>query len=176
MPDLDAAIVTAIAELTEGMDDSTNGTLADVARRLDLADQLKLAAQQIIDQTTESMTDRMEQPTYALSGVGLFCKKSSKRSAWATDRSAKEFRRDVFASAERHALDAVNAVDRETGEIDPLMKAAVRNVTSILDESLMSFSNVKKNAWRELDLTEDDYRTVVWSNQIEIQRGIEMDG
>lgn len=170
--EMEATMLAAIGSLAKSADDASEGTTSDVARRLDLAEQLKMVAQQIIDVTTESLVDRMEEPTLALAGVGLFHKKPRKRSVWRDTDSSDRFRRDVFHAVESEAQ--VVGLDRSTGEVDPKVKAAVRQATDLLDESLPSFSGVKAKAWKRLGLDEDDYRRVEWTTGIQVERGIEV--
>lgn len=173
--ELEATMVAAVRTLAAGADRADEGTTGEIARRLDLAEQLKMVAQQIIDVTSESLGDRMEEPTLVVAGVGLFHRKASKRTVWRDGKvSSERFRADVFSSVRSRALDTVNALDHTTGEINPAVQGAVRAATELLDESLPSFSGLLQKGWRTLDLDETDYRRIEWSNRIQIDRGVEV--
>lgn len=170
--EMESTMLAAIRSLSEMADDASEGTTSDVARRLDLAEQLVLVARQIIDVTTESLMDRMEEPTLALAGVGLFHKKASKRSVWRDPDSGKRFRRDVLHAIEVRATEPW--LDRSTGEIDPKVKAAVRAATDLIDESVPSFQSLLAKGYRALDIDEQDYKRVEWTTKIVVERGIEV--
>lgn len=166
---LESTMVAAIETLTAAADSMDEGTTGEVARRLDYALQLKMVAQQIIDVTTESLTDRMEEPTLAVAGVGLFHRKASQRSVWRDPDAGKRFRSDVFRS-----IVDLAAVDRATGERSVEAQAGAQRAVAFADEALPSFTTLLKSGQSLLDIDVSEYRRVEWTNTIKVERGIQV--
>lgn len=169
--ELDTQMVNTIDLIGEQADTSDEGTLVELARRLDLAEQLKLSAQQVIDTVTESLVDRMETDQVVIAGVGLLRRKNSPRSVWSSVDAGRRFRSDVLYAVRQRA-----AIDPQTGEISEVAVEATQRAMEIINQALPAFSSIKVEARPLLDIDVNDYRTTEWSNTIKIERGIEVHG
>tara|TARA_R110000823_G_scaffold1464_1_gene5666 strand:- start:7191 stop:7703 length:513 start_codon:yes stop_codon:yes gene_type:complete len=164
---LDTQMANTIELIGKEADHSDEGTLDELARRLDLAEQLKMSAQQIIDMTNESLVDRMETDQVVIAGVGLLRRKSSQRSVWASKDAGQRFRSDVL-----YAIRTRASIDPETGEINEVAVSATQRAMELINQALPAFSSIKVEARPLLDIDVKDYRTTQWSNNIQIERGI----
>lgn len=130
------------------------GTINDLARRLDLAQQTVTKLRDIIDAITESLSARMEDDSMTITGVGNVIRKKRTSSAWMDD----DARERMYDDAQRAIIQRV-AIDPMTGEIHPPLANAVRETWRLVQESFSFTADPKSGFRKTLDLRPDTYRT-----------------
>lgn len=153
----------------ETVGDPTEGTLDEVARRLDLADQISLVLNDLISGLQMEIAERMEDDTQVIAGIGQFTRRPKESSVWKDETS----RDRMFDDAKRAIAQKV-ARDPMTGELlSPLVMVA--RETFDLIEASFSLGAQPKAAFRKaLGLQPDEYRIKSRSGfTVKIDRGVE---
>ena len=166
--DTDAQMASAITSLAEQADAADEGTTEEVARRLDLAIQLKLIAQQYIDTCEVALAERMEDETLVINGVGLFKRGVRRSKRYKDQQSGSRYREDMI-----HAIATKAALDPATGEVD----AGHRNIARTALGMVLTYASLgtpKAIARRDLNIAEDDYWDVSKTPKVELSRGVEV--
>ena len=135
------------------IDEVSEGTLTDVARRLDLCHRMTTQLKLIIDVLTEDVASRMEDDTTSITGVGVLQRKPKTSSTWIDDTSKERMMDDAI-----HAIIRRVAVDPASGEVHPPLANVAREVWRLTQDSF-SFTADPKTAFRKvLGLAPDEYR------------------
>jgi hypothetical protein len=153
----------------ETVPDPTEGTLEDVARRLDLAEQAHHVLADLIGGLQMEIAERMESDTQVIAGIGQFTRRPKESSVWKDETS----RDRMFDDAKRAIAQKV-ARDPMTGELlAPLVMVA--RETFDLMEQVFSLGAQPKTAFKKaLGLQPDEYRIKSRSGYtIKIDRGVE---
>lgn len=155
----------------ERLPDPTEGTLEEVARRLDTVEQISHVLSDLIGGLQIEIAERMEADTQIIDGIGQFIRRPKESSVWKDETS----RERMLDDAKRSIAQKV-ARDPMTGELlSPLIMVA--RETFDLIEATFSLGAQPKAAFKKaLGLQPDDYRIKSRSGYtIKIDRGIEAD-
>jgi len=163
------AILTQVLSLLETVPDPTDGTLEEVARRLDLTDQIRLVLADLDAGLQIELADRMEDDQQVIAGIGQFVRRPKESSVW-KDETARE---RMFDDTKRAIAQKV-ARDPMTGEILPPLVMVARETFDLI-ESVFSLGAQPKVAFRKsLGLQPDEYRIKSKSGYtVKIDRGVE---
>lgn len=135
------------------IDEVSEGSLDDLATRLDLVARTVSQLKVISDILTEDIASRMEDDT-AITGVGVLQRKSRSSSTWIDDTSRERMMDDTISAIIRRV-----AVDPATGEVHQPLANTAREVWRITQDAF-SFTPDPKVAFRKvLGLTPDEYRS-----------------
>jgi hypothetical protein len=165
------ALFGQILGLLETLPDPTDGTFDEVARRLDIADQIRLVLDDLIAGLQMEIAERMEDDTQVIAGIGQFTRRPKESSVWKDETS----RERMFDDAKRAIAQKV-ARDPMTGELlSPLVMVA--RETFDLMEQVFSLGAQPKAAFKKaLGLQPDEYRIKSRSGYtVKIDRGVEGD-
>lgn len=152
----------------ETMMDPADGPIDEIARRLDLADQIQSVLSDLLLGLQMEIAERMETDSQVIAGIGQFTRRAKESSTW-KDESSRE---RMFEDAKR-AIAQRLARDPQTGEIiQPL--AQIAKETFDLIEASFSLGAQPKTAFRKtLGLQPDEYRIRSTSGySVKIDRGI----
>lgn len=151
-PDID----TTLSDLAAATDQANppqaaDGTIDDLARRLDLIERIQAVLREMHEHVTETLIAEMEDET-VLTGSGMLRRVERRGSSkWNDDDAADRMRSDIV----RAIADDI-ALDVATGEMDPMK----RNVASAAVSSLLADLG---KSWRLL--VAGQRRLGVWENE-----------
>lgn len=154
MTDTTAALAATLKKLHGSGGGLTDGTMPDLARRLDLLTCIINTARNMVDELAETLSAAMEDDTQVITGVGVLVRKRRTSSAWLDD-GARERMYDDTA----HALVMKCATDPMTGEVHPPLANAVRAVWDIVQSSFSLGADPKTGFRKTLGLDASLYRT-----------------
>lgn len=151
----DAAFAAAVEALTGlDFDSTTEGTVRDLAARLDLLQRITTLARSYSDEITESLAARMDEDNMTITGVGIVTRKQRTSSAWIDDGARERLLDDTA-----RALIEKVAVDPMTGEIHPPLANATREVWRLVQEAFSLGADPKAGFRKVLGLQPDLYRS-----------------
>jgi hypothetical protein len=131
----------------------TEGTLQELAKRLDLCYSLTSALKYMTDEIQEDIAARMETDSTEIQGVGLVQRKPRTSSTWIDDSSRERMMEDAISAIIQRV-----AVDPATGEMHRPLANAAREVWRLTQDAF-SFTADPKTAFRKvLGLAPDEYR------------------
>jgi hypothetical protein len=149
-------------------DDVTDGSLDELGTRFILATRARDAAAELIDMLELALIDAMPEDVLSIAGVGALTRSEKRRSSWIGDSSADLMRSDL-----RRAVVAAVAVDRVTGEVDPLRQRIASLAVDEMYDAIGSFTTVLRPAQRRLGIDMNDYRQ--WSSYYRVALETEND-
>lgn len=130
-----------------------DGTIRDLAERLDTLLLLETALDVVKEHLTTTLAERMEEDEMTVTGVGIVRRRPRSSTTWIDDTSKTRLYDDVIRAV-IHKI----AVDPMTGEVHPPLSNTVRATFEML-QKVFSFGADPKAAFRkELGLSPDDYR------------------
>lgn len=152
----------------ETMADPSEGPIDEIARRLDLADQIQMLISELLAGLQMEIAERMEADTQVIAGIGQFTRRAKESSTW-RDESSRE---RMFDDAKR-AIAQRLARDPQTGEIIQPLAQIAREAFDLIEASF-SLGAQPKTAFRKtLGLQPDEYRIRSSSGfTVKIDRGI----
>lgn len=132
----------------------TQGSMAVLAHRLDLAQRLSSEIKTVVDLLTEQIASQMEQDTTNIDGLGTVQRKPRMSSTWIDDTSRERMMEDTINAIVRRV-----ATDPATGEMHKPLANCAREVWRLTQDSF-SFTADPKVAFRKvLGLAPDEYRS-----------------
>lgn len=165
------SILSEVLMYLERLPDPTEGTLDEVARRLDIAEQAKYLLDDMIDGLGIEIAERMESDTQIIAGIGQFTRRPKESSVWKDETSRERMIDDA-----KRAIAQKVARDPMTGELLPPLVMVARETFDMI-EAAFSLGAQPKAAFRKsLGLQPEDYRNKYRSGYtVKIHRGIEAD-
>jgi hypothetical protein len=164
-PSIDESLSNGLAALTQAsISQASEGTLADVARRLDAALRIRNAADLIANECEQRLVDDMDTDGLTVAGVGLVTRQEVKRSSWRDDAASSRFREDVA----RAIVDDI-ALDPATGELDAVKRNIARATMSLAMDVLPSFQGLRSGMARHIGIDLGDYRQFSTGHKIVVQ-------
>ena len=165
-------ILSEVLTFLERLPDPTDGTLEEVARRLDIADQISYVLTDLIGGLQIEIADRMEDDTQIIAGIGQFVRRPKESSVW-KDETARE---RMLDDAKRAIAQKV-ARDPMTGELLPPLVMVARETFDMIEATFSLGAQPKAAFKKALGLQPDEYRIKSRSGYtVKIDRGIEADG
>jgi hypothetical protein len=132
----------------------TEGTLPELAQRLDMCQSLTSVLKYMTDALQEDIAARMEDDSTTITGVGVVQRKAKTSSTWIDDTSRERMMEDSIRAIIRRV-----AVDPATGEMHAPLANVAREVWRLTQDSF-SFTADPKSAFRKvLGLAPDEYRS-----------------
>lgn len=163
------SVLSEVLTFLERLPDPTDGTIDEVARRLDLADQISLVLGDLVAGLQIELAERMESDTQIIAGIGQFTRRPKESSVWKDETS----RERMFDDAKRAIAQKV-ARDPMTGEILPPLVMVARETFDLIEASFSLGASPKAAFRKSLGLQPDEYRTKSQSGfTVKIERGIE---
>jgi len=151
----DKGLGGALEYLTSiNLDDLTDGTTAETARRLSLLQDIISTAQILTDSLTEDIAARMENDQMVIAGIGQLVRKRRTSSAWLDDSARERMHDDAV-----HEIIKRVALDPMTGEIHPPLANTTREVWRLVNESFSIGADPKAGFRKVLGLQPDMYRS-----------------
>jgi len=161
--------LSQMLSVLERLPDPSDGSLSEVARRLDLADQIQMIISDICSGLQMEIAERMEDDTQIIAGIGQFTRRRRESSTWIDDTS----RAQMLDDAKRAIAQRV-ARDPQTGEIIMPLAQVARETFDLMEESFSLGAQPKAGFRKRLGLQPDDYRARSSSGYtVKIDRGIE---
>lgn len=154
-PDIDQSLTDmATAADQANPDEATDGTIDDLARRLDMIDRTQAVLREARDGIVLALAENMEEDT-VLTGVGMIRRKERRPSKqWRDDEAVDRFHDDlVRAVADEQALDTA------TGEMDPMKRNVAAATARALLGNLSRSWNLRIDGQRRFGIYERDYRS-----------------
>jgi hypothetical protein len=149
--------------------DPTDASLNEVARRLDLVDQITLILNDLTVALQMDIAERMEDDTQVIAGIGQFVRRKKESSVWKDETS----RERMFDDAKRAIAQKV-ARDPMTGEIMMPLVQVARETFDLIEESFSLGAQPKAAFRKRLGLQPDEYRVRSTTGYtVRIDRGIE---
>lgn len=134
-------------------DEATDGTLRELARRLDLCQRIGATVKDLSDALAEDIAARMEEDMTSVAGVGIVQRKARTSSTWLDDTSRERMMDDAISAIVRRV-----ATDPATGEIHGPLANAAREVWRLTQESFSLGADPKTGFRKVLGLQPDIYR------------------
>lgn len=140
---------TAVYEMDMGL--LTDGTLADLGRRLDLV--LRIAAQmkEARDALETALIEMMPEDTLTMDGIRVVRERAA-RSAWKPGGSAR-MREDIT-----HTVATKLATEVMTGEVDPMRRNLISNAIAELFDKVLPAPSAMKAGAKTYGLRISEYR------------------
>lgn len=161
-----AILLGQVAEIQGIAPDTwTEGTVSEVALRLDRVEYLIAKLNEISGWLETVLTESMEEDAFELPGIGLFHRQEKKRSTWRYKHSGEQLRNDLAA-----AVAADVSMDVATGELDPLKRNIALATMRAAYEAIPSFSSINVPGRKRFGLDLEDYRTTETYYGIKIER------
>lgn len=153
----------------EQLPDPTQGTMSEVAQRLDVAQQIQQVLADLTDALQMEVAERMETDSQVIAGIGQFTRRAKQSSTWRDDTSRERMFDDV-----KRALAQKVARDPMTGEILPPLVMVARETFDLIEACFSLGADPKAGFRKSLGLQPDEYRSKSTSGySIKIDRGVE---
>lgn len=142
----------------------TEGTLFDLAMRLERVKALKAHMTEVETWLELSLAERMETDEVPIPGVGLLKRSRASRSVWKFEHSAQQMREDLAKCVANEV-----ALDVATGEFDEMKRNVVLAAMRVAYDAIPSFSNLKVAGQRRLNIHIWDYRETEYYNRVTLE-------
>lgn len=147
-----ADMVSALQTMT--LETATDGTLTELAQRLDLCYRIAAQVREITDALQDDIASRMEDDTTSIAGIGVVQRKARTSSTWIDDTSRERMMDDAIGAIIRRV-----AIDPASGEIHGPLANVAREVWRLTQESFSIGADPKAGFRKVLKLAPDEYRS-----------------
>lgn len=173
-PDVDETLTNVLGSLDQAnLASAAEGTVDDLARRLDMAHRARSVLVKIIDEVEATLVDSMEDDT-VLTGVGMVRRVPRKGHAKWRDSDSQSRLRDALQVAIADKIADEVSLDPLTGVVDVEKRTTVAGVGRLvagqtLDAFGASVGNVLVTAQRRFGVWLSDYKTEPETNGYKVE-------
>lgn len=147
-----AEVLNALEQIP--FDNYTEGTLKELAQRLDLCYRISAQIRNITDALQDDIAARMEDDVASITGVGVIQRKPRTSSTWLDDDARERMMEDAISAIIRRV-----AIDPASGEIHGSLANVAREVWRLTQESFSIGADPKVGFRKVLKLAPDEYRS-----------------
>ena len=150
-----AIVLGYLAELRGIKPDAwTEGTLFDLAMRLDRVSAAEALLHEIRGWLETVLAESMDADEVPVPGIGVARRTEAKRSTWRYPEAGEQMREDLSVAVAKEV-----SLDVATGEMDPMKRNVALHALRVAYEAIPSFSSLKVAGQRRLRLKLGDYRS-----------------
>lgn len=154
--------VSAVYDLQ--LEEVTDGSLDELALRLDSCLRMKAMADDFAAAIKLQMAESMPEDDMVIQGVGVLHRKHRPRKTLKDKMASKRMRSDIAVAVARSL-----AEDRFTGEVDQAKRDHAAEAIDAVWAIVPSFSMMKRDGADSYGLDQDDYSDTSWSTTVELE-------